>query len=483
MSGLRGLSRDTLVYGVGGSATRIVNILFVPIFTRLFSPADFGALDLLTTQISILTILAMVGLNSAVFYQYRRVEELDERRRLVGSALLMATAAGITLGAVGILFAGDISALILGDRGYAVAVVASFVWLPVNVAVTLALDLLRLEYRAVPFTAIGVARSLLASTLGVALVVWGGLGVEAILISQVAFGVIGLVVALTLTRDTWQPVLDPRLARRLLTFGVPLVPAGIFYWVITYSDRFFLAQFRDIADVGQYAIANRFASLLQLLTLAFETAWYPFAYGSAGSPDHRAVFARVLSAAMLLLLPIAAALGLFAREGLLLFTTPAYLPAYPYVGILALALVAGGAVQVFVVGVQLSRRTWYIAWTAGAAAALNILLNVILIPPLGLLGAALATLLSYGASATLLYLVGRRVYPIPYRLGRILILLVVAGLALGIGLLLDSTVPPDAWRAEITLLKAGILAIVGAAALWLLDFAPLRVLREMGSSR
>ena len=88
MTGLRGLSRDTLVYGVGGSATRIVNILFVPIFTRLFRPADFGALDLLITQISILTILAMVGLNSAVFYQYRRVEDLDERRRLVGSALL-----------------------------------------------------------------------------------------------------------------------------------------------------------------------------------------------------------------------------------------------------------------------------------------------------------------------------------------------------------------------------------------------------------
>jgi O-antigen/teichoic acid export membrane protein len=395
----------------------------------------------------------------------------------------MATAAAIALGAIGVLFAADIAALVLGDRAYTVAVVASFVWLPVNVAVTLALDLLRLEFRAVSFTAIGVGRTLLASALGVALVVWAGLGVEAVLISQVAFGVVGLAVALTLTRDTWLLVLDAPLARRLLTFGVPLVPAGIFYWVITYSDRFFLAQFRDIADVGQYAIANRFASLLQLLTLAFETAWYPFAYASADRPDHRAVFARVLNAAMLLLLPLAAALGLFAREGLLLFTTPAYLPAYPYVGILALALVAGGAVQIFVVGVQLSRRTWYIAWTAGAAAALNILLNVALIPPLGLLGAALSTLLSYVASATLLYVVGRRVYPIPYRFGRILTLLLVAGVALGIGLLLDSTVAADAWRVEITLLKAGVFTLVGAFALWLLDFAPLRLLREISSSR
>ena len=476
---MRGLTRDTLVYGVGGSATRIIGILLVPIFTRVFTPADYGALDLLTTQISILTILSLVGLNAAVFYHYRRVEEADERRRLVGTALAMATAAAVLLGAIGLVFSGDIAELILSDRAYAAAVAASFLWLPVNVALTLALDLLRLDFRAVAFSAIGVGRSLLAWAVGLGLVIWADLGIEALLLSHAILGLAALVLALWLTRSSWVPGMDTRAARTLLSVGVPLVPASLFSWLMTYSDRFFLVQFREITDVGHYAIAIRLAGVLSLLIVAFETAWYPFAYASAQRHEHRVLFARVLTTALLGMLPLAGALGLFAREALLLLTTPAYLPAYPYVGLLALALVANGASQVVIVGVQLSGRTWHIAWTAGAAAALNVALNLALIPPLGVLGAATSALLGFTASATLLYAVGRRVYPIPYRFGRVALMGALTGVALIGGIWVDSQVPGGSWSAAATLAKLAGFTALAAVAVWLLDFAPVRLAREI----
>lgn len=108
-------------------------------------------------------------------------------------------------------------------------------------------------------------------------------------------------------------------------------------------------------------------------------------------------------------------MALFAREVLIVLTTPSFVPAYAYVGLLGLALVVHSSYQVISIGVQLGGRTSSMAWTSGAAAALNLLLNFILIPSFGLWGASVATVVAYLISTCLLYLVAQRHFPIPYR--------------------------------------------------------------------
>jgi O-antigen/teichoic acid export membrane protein len=458
-SPLRRLTGDALVYGIGGSANRLVGVLFVPVFTRIFSPSDYGVLDLLTTLMSLLTLFAMLGANSAVFYYYHRASDHAERGRLVSTAIVMATGLALLIALLGILFANRLGPVLVGGAHYQLAVSLTFLLLPANVAASMVLDLLRLEFRRFAFIGLGLGRTLFSSALGVALVIWTPMGIAGLIGAQAVLATLSAVVGLWLTRRLWPSPVDLRVAGQVLRFGLPLIPTGLSYWVLQYVDRYFVLGYRGTTELGIYAIANRLAGMMLVLTLAFQTAWWPFAYAHAGQPGDRELFARVFKLASAGLLAAVLLLGLFAREALIVVTTPAFVPAYAYVGLLALALVVHSSYQVVSLGVQLAARTSSMAWTSAIAAVLNLALNLLLIPRFGLWGAAVATVAAYLASTCLLYVVAQRHYPIPYR-PRQAILVGFAVVLLGsAGLLLDQLAPTVAVSLPVTTAKVGLAAL------------------------
>ena len=482
----RRLTLDTVVYGIGGSAARLVSVLFLPVFTRILGPEEYGALDLLTSSVALLTLVGMVGLNSSIFFNYRRVDDDEERRRLVATAIALALAFSAVVAVIGLAVAGPVAEFVLRDARYTVAVALTFVWLPLTVGASLAMDLLRLEFRPVAFSIVGLGRTIAANAAGVVLVVATDLGVAGLIAAQVAFSGAALAAGLWLARRTWQPAFDGAVALRMLRFGAPLVPVGLAYWVMSYSDRFFLLQFggRDaLHDVGIYAMANRLAQLLQLLVFAFQTAWWPFAYAQATDPTHRELFARIFRAVALGLSLVALALGLFAREVLIVVTTPAFVPAYPFVGVLALALAVNGLYQVVSIGVALAEQTWHMAWTSAAAAVINVALNLLLIPAIGIPGAAASTLFAYSVSAALLYRVAQRAYPIPYELRAPALVAAAVAIVLAGGLTLDASVPGATWSPAVSGAKLLVLLAVGFAAQRLLGTSPRDLVTRMVSLR
>ncbi|MDQ3880072.1 MAG: polysaccharide biosynthesis C-terminal domain-containing protein, partial [Chloroflexota bacterium] len=416
-------------------------------------------------------LIGMLGLNSAVFFQFRRIDDLDRRRTMAGSAVLMALGASAVVGAAGVLASAPVAAAVLRDRGYAPAVALAFVGLPLTVGASMAMDLLRLEFRPVAFSVLGIGRSVAANAIGVILVVFYGWGVAGMVGAQAALSGVALIVGLWLTRRSWTAALDRRVVMRMLAFGLPLVPAGLAYWVMSYSDRFFVVQFRGLQDAGIYAMANKIAQVVQLAVFAFSTAWWPFAYAEAArDPNHRVLFARVFTAAAVGLSLIAVALGLLARELLIVATTPAFVAAYAYVGILGFALAVNGLYQVVSIGVALADRTWHTAWTSGVAALVNVILNLVLIPMLGIAGAAGSTLVAYSVSAVLVYRVAQRTYPIPYQRRTPLIVMTAALAILLGGLFLDSRVGGTMVSAPITAAK-----LVGLTAIALLGLRLMRL--------
>jgi O-antigen/teichoic acid export membrane protein len=473
------LSRDVLMYGLGNSAAQAVNVLFVPVFTRVFSPAEFGALEFLLTVNAIGVLVSQAGLNSAMLFYYRRHADLAERRKMVATALAIGATIALVLAVVGLIFAAPISRALLRSDTYTPAVALTFVWVPVTLLANLALDLLRLEFRAGAYSVLGVGRTLAASAVGALLAGPLAMGVAGLLLAYVVIGLGSLVLTLFLARSSWDPRFDPAAARNLLRFGLPLVPAGLAYWIIAYSDRYLIIQLLGTAAAGIYSLANRVAMGVMLVIYAFEAAWWPYAFAKAREADHREVFARVLSAFSAGMVVLALAIGLFAREILLILTTREFLSAYPYVGTLALALVVHGAYSIVGIGVQLAQRTQHMAWTSGVAAIVNVGLNLVLIPRVGILGAALATLAAYGLSTGLIYSLAQRAYPIPYRLQPLVALLVGSAVLMAVGLWLDSQASGDEWSPVVTLTKALVYAGVVAALLVRIGIGPRKAISQI----
>lgn len=456
--GGHGLRRDTLVYGIGGAAAQIINVAFLPIFTRIFSTSEFGALDFLLTLASMAMLFAQAGLNSALFYFYRREERAGDQRRVAATALALVAAFGLVLAVIGIIAAGPIATALLLTDAYAPTVALAFAWVPINLVGSLALDLLRLEFRPVAYSILGLGRTLLASIVGAILAGPMGYGVAGLLAAYVAIGLVGTAATLWLTRASWGRGFEAGAATRMLRFGLPLVPTGVAYWIIAYSDRYFIIQILGISAAGVYGVANRVALGVQMVIYAFEAAWWPFAYARAREPGHREHFARIFSMVTIATLVLAVLLGLFAREILLIVTTPQFVAAYPYVGILALALVVHGAYGIVSIGVQLGERTKHMAWTSGVAAIANIALNILLIPWLGILGASLATLAAYAMSTVLLFAIAQQGYRIPYYLRPTGVALLGGIAVLLAGLFMDAQVRGNTWDPGVTGLKIAIVA-------------------------
>jgi O-antigen/teichoic acid export membrane protein len=170
----------------------------------------------------------------------------------------------------------------------------------------------------------------------------------------------------------------------------------------------------------------RLSSAIIFLLTAFRTAWPAFAYSIEDDDEARRTYGYVLTYLLYAVSWLALALGLLAPWLVHLLATPHFYAASRVVGLLAFAAVAYSGYVVVLIGIGRARRTqsnWVIT---GGAALLNLALNVILIPPYGMIGAAISTIAAYTAMFLAMAWRAQRVFHVPYQWRRIVTLTAAA---------------------------------------------------------
>lgn len=452
------LARLALGYGLVQWTGPFVSLVFTPLLTRVLTPGDYGLADYLATFSSAFGTLALLALPQAVLAHYNdRPHEPEWPRRVTGSALavsgLSGSAAGLAIG----LLAPLLSEAIFQDRQYTPLFqwISLTIFFAVNNAVLTSAAQAGLRVRwGMTFSLTTIAATALGNVL---FVIVGRLGVLGMVLVQLtSAAALSLVVLVVMQPVIGRPA--PALAARLARSGAVLLPATAAAWVLQMADRLFLVHYVSPTELGYYAIANKIASLLFIALAPVHTAWTPLALSIQHQPEAREAYANVARYVMAAVLLAALGLGLFARELLLVFAHAPYLPAAPYAGLLIYVQVFHSAGAVISAGALAGKQFKAITGAVLAAAAVNLLLNAVLIPAYRLWGAAIATVAGYALSPLLLYPMAQRRRPIPYPLGRLgLAALIQVGLlAAGLNL------PPVGWPAEIAL-KAVMLALFPAA--------------------
>jgi O-antigen/teichoic acid export membrane protein len=219
---------------------------------------------------------------------------------------------------------------------------------------------------------------------------------------------------------------DRRLLREMNRFGLPLVPSALALWAINFIDRLFVAAYKGQAEVGVYSVAVRVSSAIVFLMIAFRTAWPAFAYSIEDDRNARRTYAFVLTYVVVALSWVALALGALAPWLVDLLTAPPFHRAHKAVALLAFGGAAYAGYTVLAIGSGRARKTQLNWVVTGFGAAVNVGLNVLLIPRYGMVGAAIATLASYVALFAGMVLYAQRVYPVPYQWRRVLLAAAVA---------------------------------------------------------
>ncbi|MGI4734324.1 MAG: polysaccharide biosynthesis C-terminal domain-containing protein [Janthinobacterium lividum] len=459
MSIAKKLASQTAIYGVSSIVGRVLSYLLVSVYTAHFAAAEYGIVTGLYAYVSFLNVVFTYGLETTFFRFANRTGE--DRRELYNRtlSLLLLSSVGLTL--LLALLARPLLALLHLPPGHEEYAVWVALILGLDAVAALPFARLRLENKARKFAIIRLANILLYIGLNlffvvlcpavvhsapgsflaslkplVAAVYNPSLGVGYVFLSNLIASALTLVL---LGRE----LLDfsfrwPQLPflRPLLAYALPLMLMGLAGTVNETLDRILLPAWLPdnfypglsrLAAVGVYGACYKLSIFMSLVTQAFRYAAEPFFFSQSTEKNSPATFALVLKWFTLCCAFIFVSISLnLGWIGSLFLRRPEYRAGLNVVPILLLANLFLGVYYNLSVWFKLTDKTYFGTYIGAAGAVLTIALNFILIPILGYLGSAWATLACYFMMAALCWWLGERHFPVPYPVGRLLLWLLAA---------------------------------------------------------
>lgn len=464
------LLRHTFYYLIARGLPGVLNFAALALYTRLLTTEEFGRYAL---------VLAAIGLVDVMMFQWLRLvlarfipAHRDSPQIVQQGVLALFLALAIGVSCVGLLLSFVWSDALLRQLiALAVPLTLAQAWFLLGT--TLASSLLQ----PARYGQLLGAKSLLALLLG-AYLAWLGLGAKAPLAGLLAgsvlawlfFGVGGW----RGVRPRWP---DARTLREFSAYGVPLVATFALGWVLASSDRLLIGWLLDEAAAGIYAAGYDFAQQsLGLVLAVVNTAAVPLVFTRLEQEGRKAATDQLgHNGELIVTLAMACAAGLIALAPAIVgvFIGKAFragaLEVMPWVAVAA----AVGGIKAFHLDIafHLSRQSRWLVITSALAAIINLILNVLLIPRFGIVGAVWATVIAFSLAACTSAAFGRRVFPMPPFLPMLVRGSVVSGLTyLGARVAVEMTsgfLAPLIFGCAV----GGAMALAGAIAL---DIAGIR---------
>lgn len=380
------LAGNTVKLGLGTFASKLLVFLMVRFYTEYLSPADYGEADLITQTANLLLPLLSLGITDAVF---RFAMDKAEDAAGVFTAGLFVVLVGSTLSLAAALFAGAA----LEDSAWLIAV-----FIIASNFHTLAAQFVRAKGDMTLFAVQGLVNTALVIGLNILLLAVFRFGVTGYVLSTAVSDVL-TTVYLVFRAKLWRYLKRPEKGTlpRMLRYCVPLIPTATFWWVTSVSDRYMITAWLSAAANGIYAVSARLPTILTVLSSVFMEAWLFSAVTERqeGSAAHLQFYASVWKTFVAGMVLSASGVIAFSRLEVGLLAEEEFFSAWQFVPVLCLAMVFA-AFSTFLSSVYVvSKKSTLSFWTALLGAGSNVLMNFLLILRIGVMGAAIATLLSY----------------------------------------------------------------------------------------
>lgn len=427
---VRVVFRGSTQISLASVASRLFSLLAIPYLSHWLGPDSYGALALASTIVNLGSTVGLLGLDLA-YSRYFLTAGQSKRLQIesfcwtaaCSSATLMAFIISIGWQMWGHYF------ITFGHKAIAIyiapAIVCGVMAALASTRIRIAGNYRRISVVMVVSGAVSTAAVLLLTIAGMRTVV--PLLVGALLAQVVSLLMLGLPAASAGNLANLR--LDPSLARQIFLLGSASTFTATLYWLITSSDRWFLAAFSNQAELGIYSLAATLASSGLFVNSAINMTFFPEAIRMYVKQTHeeRLEIAGLVELIILLLLFVALFIAILGPAILRIFTSESfhggtvYMPWFA-MGMFFYGVAATGMLPFFLAG---KMNSTVLIWFSAASFA--ILANAWLIPHFGALGAAISQATSFALAALLTLLLGPRVLRLPLRLDRLFFAL-LAGL-------------------------------------------------------
>ena len=463
---LKQLAGQTVIYGLSTILARIINFLFVPIYTRLLTPESYGVVTEFMAYIAVLQVVLVLGLETGCF-RFANKEGV-EPHKVYSNAFVTVFCISATFLALMIAFSGPIASA-LGYAGYESCIMYMGGILALDSVTAILFAKLRQESKALKFAIFKTIKIITETAANLVLFLWfpkhcadGWLlnfipavpdfsyVIFAIFISCIVCGLLFIPEYLKLSFR-----LDPKLLRQMLAYSLPLMVAALPGVVNDFLDRILFRYFDTNAEawrnsLGLYQAAVKLAVIMNLFIQMFRYAAEPFFFRRAREKDSRQLYASVqeyfTAFCGLVFLGVILYIDVIA-----LILGPQFRSAVGVVPVMLLSYMILGMLFNVSMWYKLSGKTNMAIWITLSGLAVTAAVIILFMPKYSYWAAAYGHLASYVVMFAISSILGAKYYPIPYRWGRLAgIVLLMGGIYAG-SLMLDSAIFTD-----VTLPAAGV---------------------------
>ena len=380
------------IYGLIPVFGKFIGILLLPMYTRLLSPEDYGAQDILIQITMFMTFLINLEMYNGVGRNFYERKGIRERRALVSTGIWVTALFAVIVVSTVLLMGHSIYGLFFDNDTYFRAYDLAMIWAPLSSLYTFLIVIMRYEKKPrLYFTLINIQLVLriVSSVVCVAVL---KMGVSGVILGHIIGEAAGaLMFGITLRKYIG---FSYRMSdfKSIAMFSLPLVPAVL---IISFKNpliRFLVANLLSVSDMGYYTIALQMASLLSFVQYGLRMSWHPYLYEMILKPRYEVEVRRIYNLFLGILSIVSVIIILNGSLLLRVLTTPAYFPARSIIGFVVVFNMLDIIRQISGCGPVVAKRTMYNTYYEFAATATSVAAFLVLHRHIGIVGLAVSFL-------------------------------------------------------------------------------------------
>lgn len=423
LSDMKGVARDSLIYGLSSSLSRMMSLITAPIVTRILVPADYGVIALIHFAIGFFVIFAGMNIGSGVSYYYYKEKNSGSGKEdiVLSSGLYMTMLFSALISGLVYLYAPVIANILELRADGAVSgydlvqfLRLAAVGLFFSLFVTSTQTILRLWRRPMTFFRLECLNIILGVLLVFLFIVWMRTGVIGMFYVGIIVPAIASVLGLWVVRRAIRPHISLVVLGPIFAYCLPQLPGVFVNWAQSQLGRGFVNYFSSLSELGLYSIAFSLSSLFVIAVSAFRMAYDPYALSVMDREDARSIYARAYDLYIPVFAFLAGGLIAFAKPIIMILTPEDYHAAYSMVVYFVIAGLYMGANNILGTGIWISRRTSFTSYAQIISFSVLVIFSAILVPIYHGAGAAIAYMLGAVAQSFSYYIFAQKLWHVPY---------------------------------------------------------------------
>ena len=388
--------QNFLVYGLGGIFSKLIPFVMLLIITRILpNTSYYGINDITNMLTNFATAIAIMGMYDALFRMFFEKEDKQYKIDICSSALFFVVVVSVVVLLFMIVFRYQLSGLFFSTSMYTNLIIISAITTLVNAINTIISAPTRMNNERVKYLLISILLPIISYSISIPLIFKGhyitALPISALIAAILIAGVYWIL------NKRWFKIksINFNYIKKMLVIALPLMPNFIIYWVFNSCDKLMIANLLGTHAEGVYAVGSNIGHISQLVYTAFAGGCQYFSFSTMNDKDQVQLTSKIFE--YLAIVSLVATMGIMVfREVIfdILFTDEysAGATVVPYLFLAPLLLML---FQIATNQFLIIKKTWPNIIILGLGAIVNIVLNGILIPTIGIEGAAIATLCGY----------------------------------------------------------------------------------------